>query len=92
LSEVRDRLGRVDPTIVHAIVAIAVIVALELTCWLTSGVSEPDRIITAVAAVLFAAPIAVRRVWPATALVISAGVVTVSMLFGDSCSPTTTPT
>ena len=42
-----------------------------------------DRVITAVAAVLFAAPIALRRVWPAAALVFSLAVVTVSMPFGS---------
>ena len=62
--------------------ALAAIVAIELTCWLTSGISTSDRVITAVAAVLFAAPIAVRRVWPAVALVFSLAVVTISTPFG----------
>ena len=82
LSDVRDRLGGVDHRLVDTILALAAIVAIELTCWLTSGVSASDRVITAVAAVLFAAPIAVRRVWPAVALVFSPAVVTVSTPFG----------
>ena len=62
--------------------AIAVIAALELTCWLSPGLSNRDRTVTAIAAVLFAAPIAVRRVWPDAALVFSMAVVTVSTPFG----------
>ena len=83
MSHVRDRLGRVDHRIIDAVLAILALVALELTVWLTSGTSTSDRIVTAAAAVLYAAPIAVRRVWPAAALVFSIAVVTVSMLFGS---------
>jgi signal transduction histidine kinase len=83
VSGVRDRLARVDRRIVDAILATAVLVAVELTCWLSSGISHSERIVTAGAAVLFAAPIAVRRAWPAAALVFSLAVVTVSMLFGS---------
>ena len=62
--------------------ALAAITALELTCWLSPGLSNRDRSVTAIAAILQAAPIAVRRVWPAAALVFSMAVVTVSMPFG----------
>jgi signal transduction histidine kinase len=82
LSDLRDRLGGVDRHWADAILALAAIIAIELTCWLTPGISTSDRIITAVAAVAFAAPIAVRRVWPAVALVFSAAVVVASMPFG----------
>ena len=82
LSDIRDRLGRVDHRVVDAIVALAAIVAIELTCWLTSGISTSDRVITAVAAVLFAGAIALRRVWPAVALVVALAVVTISTSFG----------
>lgn len=83
LSRVHDRLGGLDPRFADATLALAAIIAIELTCWVTSGVSSPDRIVTAVAAVPFAAPIAVRRVWPGFALVFSAAVVVVSMPFGS---------
>jgi hypothetical protein len=83
VSHVRDRLGRVDHRIIDAILAILALVALELTVWLTSGTSASDRIVTAAAAVLYAAPIAVRRVWPVAAVVFSIAVVTVSMPFGS---------
>ena len=82
LSDVRDRSRGVDRRVVDAILAVAAIVAIELTCWLSPGISDSDRVVTAVAAVLFAAPIAVRRVWPAVALVFSLAVVTVSTPFG----------
>jgi signal transduction histidine kinase len=83
LSEMRDWIGRVDRRLVDRILALATIVAIELTCWLTPGISARDRVVTAVAAVLFAAPIAVRRAWPAPALVFSAAVVVVSLPFGS---------
>jgi signal transduction histidine kinase len=82
VSRVRDRLGRVDHRMIDAILAILALVALELTVWLTSGTSASDRIVTGAVAVLYAAPIAVRRVWPVAALVFSIAVVTVSMPFG----------
>ena len=82
LSGMRQRIGDVDARVVDGIVALATIVAIEVTCWLSSGISASDRVVTAIAAVLFAAPIAVRRVWPATALVFSLAMVTVSTRFG----------
>jgi signal transduction histidine kinase len=83
VSRVRDRLGQVDHRIIDAILAILALVALELTVWLTSGTSASDRIVTAAVAVLYVAPIAVRRAWPVAALVFSIAVVTVSMRFGS---------
>jgi signal transduction histidine kinase len=83
LSGLRDRFGAVDDRVVDGILALAAIVAIELTGWLTSGLSASDRVITAVATVLFAAPIAVRRAWPAVALVFSAAVVVVSVPLGS---------
>jgi len=82
---VSRRLGpltRADPRAVDSVLAIATIVALELTCWLSPGVSTHDRTVTAIAAVLSGAPIAVRRVWPGAALVFSMAVVLVSTPFG----------
>ena len=68
---------------VDTALAFAVTVALELTCWLTGGVSTHDRVVTAVAAAVYAAPIAVRRRWPAAALVFSMAVVVVTMPLGS---------
>lgn len=72
-----------DPRLVDGILAVSVLLAIELTCWLSSDVSTPDRLVTSLAAVLFVAPIAVRRVWPAAALVFSMAVVTMTMPFGS---------
>jgi signal transduction histidine kinase len=71
-----------DPKLVDAALAVAAAAAIVVTCWLSSGLSTPDRIVTAIAAVLYAAPIAVRRIWPAAALVFSTAVVTASTPLG----------
>ena len=76
------RVSRADARLLDTVLAAVVTVALELTCWLSPGVSTHDRAVTAVAAVLFAAPIAVRRRWPAGALVFSMAVVVISMPLG----------
>lgn len=65
--------------IAAAVVAVA---GLELQCWLASGVALHDRAVTAVAAVLFAAPVAVRRVVPGWALVFSSAVLLVQVPLG----------
>lgn len=77
-----DRVARGDPERVDAVLAVAVTAALELTCVLSSGVSTHDRVVTAVAAVLCAGPIAVRHRWPSGALVFSMAVVLVTMPLG----------
>jgi signal transduction histidine kinase len=82
MSTLREWTVRLGPWIIDVVLALAVLAAVELTCWVSSGVSESDRIVTAIAAVAFAAPIAVRRRWPAEALVICTLAVAVSMLFG----------
>jgi signal transduction histidine kinase len=82
VSRLLRSVSRVDPRAVDLMLALATIAALELTCWLSPGLSNRERTVTAIAAVLYAAPIAVRRVWPAAALVFSMAVVTVSMPFG----------
>jgi signal transduction histidine kinase len=82
VSRLLGRIAGLDRRAVDLILASAAIAALELTCWLSPGVSTHDRIVTAIAAVLSGAPIAVRRSWPAAALVFSMAVVTASMMFG----------
>jgi signal transduction histidine kinase len=82
VRQLPGRIARLDRRAVDPILAIAVVAALELTCWISPGLSQHDRIATAIAAVLSGAPIAVRRRWPAGALLFSMGVVTVSMPFG----------
>jgi signal transduction histidine kinase len=76
------RLAQADRLVVDAVVALVVVAAAEVTSALANGVSTTDRVVTAFAGVGYAAPIALRRVWPAAALVASAAVVLVSMLLG----------
>jgi len=68
LRRVRERLTGLDPARVDEIVAVAVIIELELESWLSHGYPAQHRLVIAVASVLFAAPIAVRRRWPLGAL------------------------
>ena len=82
MSRLPVTIARVDRRAVDSMLAIATVVALELTCWLSPGLSTHERIVTAIAAIFSGAPIAVRRVWPAAALVLSMAVVIVAMPFG----------
>jgi signal transduction histidine kinase len=69
---VRHRFAGLDRAVVDVIFAVVVIIGLELQCWLGRGVPEAHRPVTAVASLLFAAPIAVRRLWPGFALLFCA--------------------
>jgi signal transduction histidine kinase len=80
---VRDRFADLDHEVVDVIFAIAVTIGLELQCWLRNGIPDAHRPATAVAAVLFAAPIAVRRLWPSFALLFCAVVAAISKLLGS---------
>jgi signal transduction histidine kinase len=75
LSE-RD-LRRID-----AAAALVLVVGLELQCWLATGVTLHDRVVTAVAIVPFAALVAVRRRWPGLALVVASAVLFVQVPLG----------
>lgn len=82
MTRLPGTLARIDRRAVDSVLAVVTVAALELTCWLSPGVSTHDRIVTTIAAVFTAAPIAVRRVWPAAALVCSMAVVILSTHFG----------
>lgn len=56
------------PAILDAVAAAVMVFELELETWLSSSVPGPHRAITAAAAVLYAAPVATRRRWPAASL------------------------
>lgn len=79
----RDRLAGVDRGLADVIFASAVIIALELQCWLGDGVADAHRPVTAVASLLFAAPIAVRRVCPSVAVLSCALVAAAAKPFGS---------
>jgi signal transduction histidine kinase len=84
MRALRARLVRIQPTRLDALLAIAILIELELECWIDRGIPNSHRPIAAVAVVLFAAPIAVRRRWPAAALVFSSAVATIQApLAGD---------
>ena len=67
---------------VDVAVALVLIVVMEVYYGLTTGMTTAERVVTAVAAVPYGAPISFRRVWPARALVTSAAVVLISMFLG----------
>lgn len=74
----RDRVAGFDHLAVDVTFAVAVIIGLELQCWLGNGVADAHRPVTAAASVLFAAPIAVHRVWPGFALLFCVSVAAIS--------------
>lgn len=76
------RIAGLDARRIDAILAVAILVEVEVESWLAHGVSDSDRFLTAAAAVLFASPIAVRRRWPAGALVFCSAVVVIQELLG----------
>jgi signal transduction histidine kinase len=79
------RLGFLDRARVDVLVAAGMIVALELELrsWIGGGFHE---LVTALAALLFAAPLAVRRRWPGRALVLCAAVAPAQSLLGGHLS------
>jgi DNA-binding CsgD family transcriptional regulator/signal transduction histidine kinase len=78
----RERVAGLDRAHVDAIFAVAVIIELELECWLNQGIPGSPRLATAVAAVFFAAPIAVRRYVPSLALLFCLAVVVIQTPLG----------
>ena len=75
-----------DARRVDAILALAILIELEAEIWLDHGISDSHRFLTAVVAVLFAASIAVRRRWPAGALVFCSMVAVIQALLGGDLS------
>jgi signal transduction histidine kinase len=60
---------------IDALLALAIAFELEFEVWLGSGIPASHRPVTAIAAVLYAAPIAARRRWPGLALVACSAVI-----------------
>jgi signal transduction histidine kinase len=69
-------------TRLDALLAVAIAVELELECWLGRATPPAHRPLDAIAIVLFTAPIAMRRRWPARALVCSSATLTAQALLG----------
>ena len=64
------------------LLAVAIAVALELECWLDRAIPATHRPLDAIAVLIITAPIAVRRRWPAGALVCSSATLTAQALLG----------
>ena len=82
MTALRARAAAFDPIRLDVILAIAVIIELELQCSLGRGISDVHRLLTAVACVLFAGPIAVRRRAPGLSLVFCATVAAIQTPLG----------
>ena len=74
MTALRARVAALDPIRVDAVLALAAIIELELQSSFGHGISDVDRLVTVLACVLYAAPIAVRRRAPGVALVFCAAV------------------
>jgi|SRR5450755_308414 len=72
MTALRARVAALDPIRLDAILAVAAIIALELQCSLGRGISDVQRLVTVLACVLYAGPIAVRRRAPGLALLFCA--------------------
>jgi len=78
----RERIVDLDRARVDAIMTVTVIIAIELEQWLSDTITAPHRLVTAIAAVFFAAPIAFRRRSPSLALLFCVSVVAIQTLLG----------
>ncbi|HEY6396177.1 MAG TPA: histidine kinase [Solirubrobacteraceae bacterium] len=77
-----ERVTALDQRWVDWSFAIAMIIELQLEYSLSDWIPDANRLVTSVACVLFAAPIAVRRDWPALALVFCTLVAAIQTLLG----------
>ncbi|HEY2771647.1 MAG TPA: histidine kinase [Solirubrobacteraceae bacterium] len=88
MNSLRTRIAGIDHARLDALLAIAIIVQLELEIWLVRGIPDSHRPLTAAAAVLVVAPLAVRRRWPAGALVCCSVLATIQAPLGGRISAT----
>jgi signal transduction histidine kinase len=86
VSGLSSRIAALDARRVDAVLAAAIIIELEAETWLRPGISSSHRFLTAVAAVLFAGSIALRRRWPAGALAFCSMVALIQALLGGDLS------
>jgi signal transduction histidine kinase len=88
MNTLRGRPARIDGGHLDALLTIVIVAELELEIWLGRGVANSHRPLTAVAAVLFVAPFALRRRWPAGALVGCSVLATLQALLGGRLDAT----
>ena len=86
MRALRNRIAGLDSRRVDAILAVAIAIEIAVETWLDRGISDSHQLLTTVAAVLFAAPIAVRRRWPAGALVFCSTVALLQAPLGGKLS------
>jgi signal transduction histidine kinase len=86
MRALRERVARIDSARLDAFLALALLVVAELECWLDGAVRDSRLLLTTVAGALVVAPVAVRRRWPAGALVFASGVMTIQALLGGDLS------
>jgi signal transduction histidine kinase len=82
MSSLRRRFAALDRGQIDAVFAVVMIIELELEAWLTPGLSHSQRVVTALASVFFAAPIAYRRRSPSAALLFCVSVAAIQTLCG----------
>lgn len=82
MSSLRRRFAALDQGQIDAVFAVVMIIELELEAWLTPGLSHSQRVVTALASVFFAAPIAYRRRSPSAALLFCVSVAAIQTLCG----------
>jgi signal transduction histidine kinase len=88
MKPLRAHIAAIEGTRLDALLTIVIIAELELEVWLGSGTAESHQRLTAVAAVLFVAPLALRRRWPAGALVCCSVLATIQALLGGRLGAT----
>lgn len=86
MRALRERVARIDRVRLDAFLALALLIGAELECWLDSTVPDSHMLLTTIAAALVVAPVAVRRRWPAGALVFASVAVTIQALLGGKLS------
>lgn len=84
MRALRERIAVLDPARVDALFALLMIIELELEAWLNRAIPNSHRPLTAVASVFFAAPIAVRRRSPSSALLFCLTVAVIQALLGGA--------
>ena len=77
----RERAAGLGAMRVDLIFAVVMIIELELEAWLNRGIPDSQRLVTAVASVFYAAPIAFRRRSPSFALLVCLSVAVIQTIF-----------
>lgn len=88
MKTLRDRGAGIDQSRLDIALATAILIELELEVWLDRGIADSHRPLTAVVAALLVMPVAIRRRWPAAALVWCSAAAAIEGLLGDHLNAT----